>query len=136
MDRTQYRLTGIRQFSQEPDNVESSTRVEAGGGLIKEHQEFRLGRQLDTDSQSLSLFLVQTLADLADDRTSNVAHFEQIDDRLAVRQLLFAGNLPGLTQKCRELQCLADSGCGLVDVHLLGKSGCSLEGLWQRAAIN
>jgi len=55
MDCAQNGLACVSELAKEANNVEGSTGVETRGRLVKEHQKFRLGSQLDTNSQSLSL---------------------------------------------------------------------------------
>ena len=90
MDCAQNGLACVGELAKEADNVEGSTGVETGGRLVKEHQKFRLGSQLDTNSQSLALLGIETLTDRADNGAGDFAHLQKVDDGFAVGHLLLA----------------------------------------------
>jgi hypothetical protein len=97
MDCAQNGLACVGELAKEADNVEGSTGVETRGRLVKEHQKFRLGSQLDTNSQSLSLLGVKTLTDRANNSASDLTNFQKIDDCFAIGHLLLSWNFLGLT---------------------------------------
>lgn len=53
-------LAGGSELAEELKDIPGCLRVEAGGGLVKEEQKIGLGDEFNTDSQTLSLFDVET----------------------------------------------------------------------------
>jgi len=60
MDSTQDSLTVFSEFSKQLKNVPRGLRVQSGSRFVEEEQKGGLGDQFDTDSESLSLFDVET----------------------------------------------------------------------------
>ncbi|KAI6771750.1 hypothetical protein HG531_009375 [Fusarium graminearum] len=103
MDGTKNGLACIGEFAQEAHNVECSTRVKTRGRFVEEHKQFRLGSQLDTDSQALSLLSIKTLSDCTDNSASDITHLQKINNGLAVGHLFLLRDFLGLAKKGGEL---------------------------------
>lgn len=60
MDGTENSLTVFGQLSKEEKNVPRGLRVETRGGFVEEKQKGRLGYELNTNGEALSLFNIET----------------------------------------------------------------------------
>lgn len=136
VDGAQDGLAGVGEFAEEAHNVEGGARVETRRGFVEEEEQLRLGGEFDADGQTLPLFLVQALANLSYGGAGDGPHFEQVDDRFTVFQLLFPWYFSRLAEKSRELKCFPNSGGRFMDIHLLCETGRSLERLGKRSTIN
>lgn len=60
MNGTENSLAVFGQLSKEEKNVPGGLRVETRGGFVEEKQKGRLGYELNTNGETLSLFNIET----------------------------------------------------------------------------
>lgn len=128
MYRTQNSLSAPCELLDQVANSPGSLRVQTRRRFVEEEQQFRPGRQLDTNGQSLALLDIEALARLADNGTSKILHLEHRHNTVNVSQLVLPRNASGLAQQRAELDCLAHRHGFEVQVLLLHVADTVLEG--------
>lgn len=98
VNRAKNGLASGCQLLEEANNVPRALAVQTTGRLVQEEQQFRLGRKLDADGDTLALFDGETSLCFSNDGVGNVFHFQERDDFLDVGVLFGLGSLIGLAE--------------------------------------
>jgi hypothetical protein len=98
VDGAKNSLAILLQLVQEIQNSPGGLRVQSRGGLVQEEKKSRLSSQFDTDSETLSLFDVETFAGDTDDGVSVLCHIQKLDNLLYVFDLLLTRDVGWLTE--------------------------------------
>jgi hypothetical protein len=127
MYRAQHRLTGSSELLQERNDLVRALTIQPTRWLVEEEKR-RLGHQLDTDRQSLSLLDSETSAWNTDQSILDIVQLQEVDNLVDIGEFLGSTRRSRLSQECRKLQSFSNSGLGEVNVQLLAISGGTLEG--------
>lgn len=129
-------LSALGELLEKIQNGPRCLTVETGGRLINEEEQRGLGSKFDTDSKTLALFNVETFARDTDDGVSVFLHFQKLDNLINISELLFAGDVRGLTKESAKVQGLANGGSLKMKILLLNVAGLALERSVSGKAIN
>ncbi len=127
VDRAKNRLSVVGELAQQSADRESRLTVQTRGRLVEEQQHRRLGSELDTDRDTLSVTNTQTESRVSNNSLGEILQLEQLDNVFDVLVLLLDGDIVALTEVSREAKSFTNTAHGLVNVLLLGITALTLE---------